>query len=260
MKWHRVHAIAVHTWYHLHHSVETWVDIFWFPLINMTMIASLALFFAGAGNPLQGRLMVVGLVLWFAIETGSYSIAVGALWEIWARSFSVLFISPLKLYEFIAGQIVFAVLKQCIILVLAGSIGYAISGFNVFSLGGTLAWVVFGLLVFGWIFGIFVLALVIRFGTRIQSLAWGLVYILQPLIGVYYPLSIFPEWVRRISYALPPTYLFDVVRAHITGKDVPSVLVPVILLTTCYAIGAVSFLWFSWKHAQESGALARMEG
>jgi len=46
-----------------------------------------------------------------------------------------------------------------------------------------------------------------------ESLAWTLMFVLMPLTCVYYPVTTLPPWVQAISWALPPTYVFEGMRA-----------------------------------------------
>jgi ABC-2 type transport system permease protein len=38
-------------------------------------------------------------------------------------------------------------------------------------------------------------------------------FILLPLCAVYYPVAVLPPWVAAISWCLPPTYVFEGMRA-----------------------------------------------
>ena len=40
-------------------------------------------------------------------------------------------------------------------------------------------------------------------------------FLIMPLICVYYPVSVLPDWLQVIAWALPPTYVFEGMRALI---------------------------------------------
>ena len=46
-----------------------------------------------------------------------------------------------------------------------------------------------------------------------ESLAWTLMFVLMPLTCVYYPVSVLPDWLQLVAWALPPTYVFEGMRA-----------------------------------------------
>lgn len=105
------------------------------------------------------------------------------------------------------------------------------------------------------------LALILRFGTRIQSVAWGLIYILQPIVGVFYPVSVLPDWVQKIAFAIPPTYVFESARmAAVSGAPRWDYLAYAILLTVLYGCVAYWYMKYSWEYARRAGTLAQMEG
>lgn len=260
MRLSRVWAVATHAWYHLKHSTETWTDIVWFPVINILVFSWFATYLAHATDRLYAMQFLAGLILWFAIEAGSYSIAVGTLWEVWSRSFSTIFISPLTLTEFIAGQIVFAVFKQVLVVGVASLVAFLVFSFSIFSIGPLLPLYILLLMVFGWATGMFVLGLILRLGSNIQSLAWGFIYIIQPFIGIYYPVDVLPHLAQKISYVLPPTYVYSSMRRSLTGLPVSweQLGIAVALDILYFTVGYV-FMRAMWTWARKTGALARME-
>ncbi|HRW61310.1 MAG TPA: ABC transporter permease, partial [Defluviicoccus sp.] len=69
------------------------------------------------------------------------------------------------------------------------------------------------LLLFGCSVGLAIAALVLRFGLGAESLAWVAVFALAPLSGVYYPVSVLPDWLMPIALALPSVHVFEGMRA-----------------------------------------------
>ena len=55
--------------------------------------------------------------------------------------------------------------------------------------------------------------LVLRNGMGAESLAWTIMFLLLPLTCVYYPVAILPDWLQPVAWALPPTYVFEGMRA-----------------------------------------------
>jgi ABC-2 type transport system permease protein len=44
-------------------------------------------------------------------------------------------------------------------------------------------------------------------------MAWSIMFLLLPLTCVYYPVSVLPGWLQTIAWSLPPTYVFEGMRA-----------------------------------------------
>ena len=55
--------------------------------------------------------------------------------------------------------------------------------------------------------------LVLRNGLGAEGLTWSLMFILLPLTCVYYPVATLPGWLQTIAWALPPTAVFEGMRA-----------------------------------------------
>ena len=70
---------------------------------------------------------------------------------------------------------------------------------------------------------ILVSGIVLRNGMGAESLAWTIMFLLLPLTCVYYPVAILPGFLQAIAWTLPPTYVFEGMRAllidHIFRAD-----------------------------------------
>jgi ABC-2 type transport system permease protein len=67
----------------------------------------------------------------------------------------------------------------------------------------------------------FVVGLVLRFGSGAEVLAWGILFVVMPLSGVFYPVSALPAAMRPISEALPTTHAFAAGRVLAAGGSTP---------------------------------------
>jgi len=87
--------------------------------------------------------------------------------------------------------------------------------FNLYGLGFALAAFFLNLILTSWSVGIVVSGVVMRNGMGAESLAWTVMFVLMPLTCVYYPVSVLPAWLQWIAWILPPTYVFEGMRALI---------------------------------------------
>lgn len=260
MNFKRIKTMVRHTWYHMNHSVETWSDLFWMPLMNTILFGFMVSFFLHGGKVAEASLILLGVILWYMVEVGSYSIAIGALWEIWCQSLSTLFVTPLTLAEFVIGHMIFSVVKQLLMFVFLSGTVFLFFHFSIFQLGWMLVVYIALLTMFAWSVGMFTLGLILRYGTVIQSFAWSFIYIIQPVIGVYYPISVLPVWLQKVAEGIPLTYIFAQARVQYAG-GVPSVpaLVTAGLLNIVYLMASAYFLSRMWAWSKKTGALVRME-
>ncbi|HLX12044.1 MAG TPA: ABC transporter permease, partial [Bacteroidota bacterium] len=66
--------------------------------------------------------------------------------------------------------------------------------------------------------GILACAMVLRLGPSAEWFVWPIPALISPFAGVFYPLTTLPVWMRVISRVLPPSYVFEGMRAIIAGK------------------------------------------
>jgi ABC-2 type transport system permease protein len=122
-------------------------------------------------------------------------------------------ISPLRPVEFIAALMIMSLIRLVIGMGPVSLLAIAFFGFNLYGLGLALAAFFVNLILTSWAIGIVVSGLVLRNGMGAESLAWTFMFVLLPLTCVYYPVSVLPAFVQPIAWALPPTYVFEGMRA-----------------------------------------------
>jgi ABC-2 type transport system permease protein len=75
------------------------------------------------------------------------------------------------------------------------------------------------LFLFGIAMGIFATAIVLRLGPAAEWFIWPLPALISPFVSVFYLLSTLPQWMQWIAHLLPPSYVFESVRATVRGQD-----------------------------------------
>ena len=71
-----------------------------------------------------------------------------------------------------------------------------------------------------WSLGLVSAGVVLRWGLGAESFAWLIVFVLLPLCCVYYPVATLPGWLQPVALALPPTYVFEGLRALVAQRHV----------------------------------------
>ena len=86
--------------------------------------------------------------------------------------------------------------------------------------------------------------LVLRNGLGAENLAWSIMFLFMPLACVYYPVTTLPVWLQPAAWALPPTYVFEGMRAllieHTFRADL--MLEALGLNAVFFAVGVFGFL------------------
>ena len=108
----------------------------------------------------------------------------------------------------------------------------------------------------GWALGLAICALLIRFGLSAETFAWAALFFIQPLCGVFYPVTILPEWLQPLSLLIPATYIFEGMRlAFFDGVFGSDLLLKAFLINIIYIFIGVCLLLFSYSYAKKNGLL-----
>lgn len=261
MRWNRIRTILLESGYHMRYSMETWVDIFWMGAIQIAVNSFIARFFSSFGSSKAGLFLLIGTIFWNILWGGQYAVAVGMLWEVWAKNLTSLFISPLTIEEYLIAQVISGLAKTTISFLLASLIAYLIFGFSIFSLGPIVLVYAVALFLFSCSLGMIVLSVILRFGMDVQSLSWSIIYLVQPLGGVFYPLSVLPPGFRSVAALFPTSYIFEAIRQQVQTGQINTVGIAWGYgMTGLYLIGGYILLRLVYANARKTGSLARMEG
>ena len=111
-------------------------------------------------------------------------------------------------------------------------------GFNLWGLGLALGFFFANLLLTSWSVGLVVSGFLLRHGLGAEELAWSFMFLLLPLCCVYYPVAVLPGWLQPVSWALPPTYVFEGLRAALNeGVVRTDLMVEALAINACLAGG-----------------------
>jgi ABC-2 type transport system permease protein len=99
---------------------------------------------------------------------------------------------------------------------------------------------------------------VLRLGPSAEWFVWPVPAIVSPFAGVFYPISTLPHWMQFISKLLPPSYVFEGLRAIAAGRS-PSgaALAWGAGLGFAYVLLACWLFTRVFRHAVRTGILAR---
>src|SRR5258707_13301074 len=131
----------------------------------------------------------------------------------WSRNLANLMISPLKPIEFILAMMAMSIVRLLIGMVPVSLLAIGFFGFNLYGMGLALAAFFLNLILTSWAVGIFVSGVIMRNGLGAENLAWTIMFLLMPLTCVYSPAAVLPPWLQVVAWSLPPTYVFEGMRA-----------------------------------------------
>ncbi len=178
--------------------------------------------------------------------------------DVWSRNFLNLFATPLSTTEYVSGLVLTSVCTSLLGLTAMLLLATTIFDLQFVSLGVWLIPYLLVLFLFGIALGIIATGMVLRLGPASEWLVWPIPALLAPFAGVFYPLATLPTWMQAVSAVLPPSYVFEGMRALLAGG--PHDARP---LLYGGAIAILQVLLASWgfrriyRHAVRTGLLAR---
>jgi ABC-2 type transport system permease protein len=224
--WLRMWAVARRHAYVLHRSPHRLFDVTVWPIVDTVLFGSLGVYFVSQGGPDSAAqagvaYLLSGIVLWHVVYQAQIAVSTGFMEETWSRNLLGLMVTPLRELELVAGIALFGLVKLVMGVGVVALAAFALYSFDVTSLGLALFPVIAILMVGGWAIALVVVGLILRFGNGAEALAWGIMFVVMPLGGVFYPVEALPAFVRPISELLPTTHAFAAGRDLIDGGPVP---------------------------------------
>ena len=260
----RVVAMVMRYLYLLRSSWPRIFDLVYWPLVQMLTWGFLQTYLAGASNAgtLAGRLglaagtLIGAMLLWDILFRGQLGFSVSFLEEMWSRNIANLLMSPLRPSEFIMALMTMSLVRLAIGFVPVTFLAILFFGFNLWGLGLALGCFFANLILTSWSIGLLCSGLVLRYGLAAESLVWTIMFLMQPLACVFYPLTILPRPLRFVASLLPPTYVFEGLRAlltrHVLRLDLMSVA---FVLNLIFFSAAVAGFHLLLRSARRAGTL-----
>lgn len=256
----RVWAIVIKFWFDTKRDMFRLFDVFWWPAFNLFVWGLLSTYLSKLSNGSVNfvLLFLAGTIFWSFFDRASRDISRSMVEELWNRNLPNIFSTPLTLTEYLAGVLIVAFIKLVIgsaFLLLLAKLFY---GFQISVLGWPVVGIMAGLMIFGWSVSFIIQSCVLRFGHTVEVFIWAVTVLLQPFSCVFYPLSALPEWAQWVARGFPSMYLFEQMRAIISGIPVqPSDIIMPVVLNTAYLILSVVFFYRTFGYAKANGLLTK---
>jgi ABC-2 type transport system permease protein len=257
---HRIGAIMLRHWYLLTSSWPRLLELVYWPALQLitwgfsqAYISQNAGFFARAGGTFIGA-----VILWDILFRGQLGLSMSFLEEMWSRNLGNLMMSPLKVSELVLSLMIMSIVRLAIGVVPMTVLALVFFGFNLYGLGFALVAFFCNLIFTSWAFGLIASGLVLRNGLGAEGLAWTLMFVLLPITCVYYPVSVLPVWLQWLAWCLPPTYVFEGMRAilsdHVFRADL---MIEALAINAVFLAMAVGVFLFLLRSARINGALVQ---
>lgn len=206
-----------------------------------------------------GLILLAGLVYWTFFVQIHKEVPWNLLDELWTFNFTNLFSTPVEIYEWVIAVMIMGMIKGTLILFFCAAIVWFVYGLNVFSLGIVILPMLLSLMIFGWALGFFSASCLVYYGQKVQIITWIMGWFFAPFVGVFYPITVLPRWAQACAYALPPTYIFKVIRSIILENMLQWWYIIIALVLSCfYLMCSIVLFCYAFKVSKQYG-LTRLE-
>ena len=256
----RVAAIVLRQFYLIRGSITRAVPLFLWAAIDIVLWGFITRYLNSVASVGFDFVPVLlgAVLLWNFFMRVMQGVTLAFFEDVWSRNFLNIFASPLTIVEYLAGLVVTSVATSAVsvvaMLVLAG----VVFGLTFASYGAALFVLVFALFLFGIALGVAACAVVLRFGPSAEWFVWPIPGLLSPFAGVFYPIATLPRWMQIVAASQPPSYVFEGLRAVVTGGTVqPAQIMIAMVLSVAYLLLACWVFTRVYRKAVRTGLIAR---
>lgn len=257
----RIGAMVLRYVYLLRSSWPRVLEMFYWPAVQIILWGFISQFFMTHSSWVAqaSGVLLAAVLLWDVMFRGQLGVSLAFFEEMYSRNLGHLFVSPLRPYELVCALLVISFIRTLIGVGGAALLAIPLYHYSIFDMGLPLLAFFTNLLVMGWSIGLLVAGLVLRYGLGAESLAWVAIFALAPVSGIYYPVSVLPEWLQSVAYLLPSAHVFEGMRAVMFEQTFRlDLLANAVLLNLVYIGGGVATFLLSFRAARERGLLLRV--
>jgi ABC-2 type transport system permease protein len=261
MNWGRIAALLTRHLYLYKRSFARLLEIFYWPFLDLVIWGFITIYLQGEGASLHGAVtfFLGALILWDILFRAQQGIALSFLEEMWARNLMNLFASPLTVGEYLVATMTMSVMKVMAVGSLMVLFAWVFYDYDIFRMGMALLPFILNLVLSGWIIGVLTTSIIMRFGQQAEVLAWGMVFLFQPVSCVFYPMEVLPAFLQPLAMVVPPAHVFEGMRAVLTDGVFPlSHLAWASGLNLFFLILMVSWFYHTFSVCKERGMLVRV--
>jgi ABC-2 type transport system permease protein len=256
----RVCAIVLRQYYLVRGSASRVIPMFAWVAVDIILWGFITRYLNSVTGPGFNFVPVLlgAVLLWDFFSRVMHGVTMTFFEDVWSRNFLNIFATPLSIFEYLGGLVLSATATSIIGLTVMLVLATVFFGLSFFAYGVVLVPFLLVLFLFGIAMGIVGTAIVLRLGPAAEWFIWPVPAIISPFVGVFYPLSTLPRWMRALARMLPPSYVFEGLRGVIAGhKAALPAMFAGVGLAVLYVVLACWFFAHVYRHAVRTGLIAR---
>ncbi len=257
----RIWAMSLRYLYLVRGSWPRMLEMLYWPAVQLILWGFISQFFATHSSWVAqaSGVLLAAVILWDVLFRGQLGVSLAFFEELYSRNLGHLFVSPLRPFELVCALLVISMVRTLIGVGGAALLAIPLYGYSLFDLGLPLLAFFANLLVMGWAIGLLVASLVLRYGLGAESLAWVAIFAVAPVSGIYYPISVLPDWLQPVAWMLPSSHVFEGMRAVMfEGEFLFELFWQAVLLNAVYIAAGVAVFLRVFHSARRRGLLLQV--
>jgi len=238
------------------------IELFFWPFMGLLAWGFLSLFIEQQSSeefPYFLRFLIGALIFWDVLFRAQQGVAISFLEDVWTKNLLNVFVAPVRISEYLLALCLMGVARVAFTGLLLCVLSWFLFAFNILIFNWTLLPFFLNLIFFGWTLGIISIAMILRWGQAAESLAWAVPFIIQPFAAVFYPVSIYPDFIQKIAWLIPCTPIFEGMRSVIqTGETPWSQLFLGMGVNIVWFVLACLLFWRVFETARDKGLLTKL--
>lgn len=262
MKFHRVNALLIRHTYLYKRSLPRLMDVFFWPILELLLWGFLSTYLdkLNLGTLNVVTILLGAVIFWDLMSQSQRAISTAFLEEVWERNLLNIFVTPLRVSEFLLSSILVGLVRIIGVGLVLTMLAFILYQFNIFDFGFYLIFFMANLLIFGWTLGLFTTGIILRFGSSAQVLAFGFIFLIQPFSAVFYPVSVLPRNLQYVAQTLPATHVFEGMRTVIATGTLPvAELLWAFGLNLVYLTLVIWFFYRMFARVKEKGTMMKLD-
>lgn len=246
----RISAVSLRHIYLIRNNPSRLASVFLWLLVDVTLWGFISKYLGSMGQATFSFTTVIlgAIILWEFVTRVQQGMMTGFLEDVWSQNFINYFASPLRLSEYLGGTVLTSLATGLLGFLMVIVVAAVAFGYDILVIGILLIPSMAILFVFGISMGVVVSALIFRLGPTAEWLGWPIPLVLSLFSGVFYPVATLPSALQLVARIIPASYVFESVRAVVSGHSLSMAILFQLLLAAILALFYLASAYFLFLH------------
>ena len=259
MKWYKISALIYREMRIFRNMRYKPIEFFYFPIVTVMIWGMFSVFVRDQAAE-AGLIVLIVNVFWSFAHTAQNSINVAMLDDVWSGSLKNILVSGISSMEYlIARMITSLMISMAMVFILLGFSLYLFNAYIIATHFSTIILFIALTIISSLALAAFVAGMILILGKEYGFLSWTAMEVFVLLSAPFFPVSLFPEILQPISWAMPFTNIFEGLRYLITTGSVEiTYIVNGAIVSFIYLFLSFPFYKLVFEQAKKRGNLVRL--